>query len=63
MVQVLRTMTEVATNETLLHLSEIVRISINDTKFFWDPIKEPSKLLPFVDLLGMFIADILLLNY
>ncbi|KAF8973258.1 hypothetical protein BDZ97DRAFT_1912814 [Flammula alnicola] len=50
MVQVLRTMTEVATNETLLHLAEIVKASLNDTKFFWESVEEPSKLLPFIDL-------------
>jgi E3 ubiquitin-protein ligase HUWE1 len=55
MVQVLRTMTEVATKETLQHLSEIVEASLKDTKFFWSPITEPSKLLPFVDLPGTYI--------
>jgi E3 ubiquitin-protein ligase HUWE1 len=50
MVQVLRTMTEVATSETLVHLAEIVRISLDDTKFFWDSVEESSKLLHFVDL-------------
>ncbi|KAH9485384.1 E3 ubiquitin-protein ligase ptr1 [Psilocybe cubensis] len=50
MVQVLRTMTEVATVETLVHLSDIVEASLKETKFFWDPIMESSKLLPFVDL-------------
>lgn len=59
MVQVLRTMTEVATNETLLHLSEIVKTSLNETKFFWNPVNEPSKLLSFVDLMGMFSYDFL----
>lgn len=55
MVQVLRTMTEVATSETLLHLAEIVRESLNDTRFFWDPVEESSKLLPFVDLPSMYL--------
>ncbi|KAF8906522.1 hypothetical protein CPB84DRAFT_1675694 [Gymnopilus junonius] len=50
MVQVLRTMAEVATSETLLHLAQIVKESLNDTKFFWDPLEESSKLLHFVDL-------------
>ena len=50
MVQVLRTMTEVATSETLLHLTEIVKESLDETKFFWESIQEPSKLLPFIDL-------------
>ncbi|KDR75882.1 hypothetical protein GALMADRAFT_248624 [Galerina marginata CBS 339.88] len=50
MVQVLRTMTEVATSETLVHLAEIVRQSLHDSRFFWDPVEEPSKLLPYVDL-------------
>jgi len=50
MVQVLRTMTEVATSETLLHLTDIVKESLDETKFFWESIQEPSKLLPFIDL-------------
>ena len=50
MVQVLRTMTEVATSETLLHLTEIVKESLDETRFFWESIQEPSKLLPFIDL-------------
>ena len=52
MVQVLRTMTEVATNETLLHLTEMVKESLDETKFFWESIQESSKLLPLVDLTG-----------
>ena len=52
MVQVLRTMTEVATGETLLHLTEIVKESLDETRFFWESIQEPSKLLPFIDLPG-----------
>ncbi|KAF9475538.1 hypothetical protein BDN70DRAFT_996350 [Pholiota conissans] len=50
MVQVLRTMTEVATKETLVHLSDVVKASLDDTKFFWSVVGEPSKLLPYVDL-------------
>ncbi|KAF9531661.1 hypothetical protein CPB83DRAFT_79933 [Crepidotus variabilis] len=50
MVQVLRTMTEVATNETLVHLTEIVRTSLDDSKFFWETVHEESRLLSFVEL-------------
>ncbi|KAF9049777.1 hypothetical protein BJ165DRAFT_1608842 [Panaeolus papilionaceus] len=50
MVQVLRTMTEVATGETLLHLGELVKDSLSETRFFWESIDEASRLLPFVDL-------------
>jgi E3 ubiquitin-protein ligase HUWE1 len=50
MVQVLRTMTEVATSETLLYLTDIVKESLDETKFFWESTQEPSKLLPFIDL-------------
>lgn len=50
MVQVLRTMTEVATSEALLHLTEIVKESLDETRFFWETIQEPSKLLHFIDL-------------
>ncbi|KAF9566753.1 hypothetical protein CPC08DRAFT_814629 [Agrocybe pediades] len=49
MVQVLRTMTEVATKETLVHLSEIVKASLDVTKFFWEALEEPSKLLSYVE--------------
>lgn len=49
MVQVMRTMTEVATGETLLHLAKLVNESLSATKEFWSELKEESKLLPLVD--------------
>ena len=49
MVQVLRTMAEVATSETVLHLTDIVKESLDDSRFFWDTLEQPSKLMPFVD--------------
>jgi len=63
MVQVLRTMTEVATSETLLHLSEMVKASLDDTKFFWDHIEESCKLLRFVDVLGKCVLPSTRSNY
>ncbi|KAG5651874.1 hypothetical protein H0H81_007094 [Sphagnurus paluster] len=50
MVQVMRTLTEVATDETLLHLAQLVKESLEDTKGFWDTVEETSKLLPLVDI-------------
>lgn len=52
LVQVMRTMTEVATNETLLHLTKLVKESLETAKSFWESIGDESKLLPFVDLQG-----------
>jgi E3 ubiquitin-protein ligase HUWE1 len=52
MVQVLRTMAEVATNETLSQLIGFVKDSLNDTKFLWDSEQYNSKLLSLVDLSG-----------
>ncbi|GLB37041.1 putative protein with domain of Unknown Function (DUF913) [Lyophyllum shimeji] len=52
MVQVMRTLTEVATDETLLHLAQLVKQSLADTRGFWDKIEEPSKLLPLVEITG-----------
>ncbi|KAF8658329.1 hypothetical protein AX16_002096 [Volvariella volvacea WC 439] len=50
MVQVMRTMTEVATNETLLHMTRLVKESLAATQDFWSTPEENSKLLPFVDI-------------
>ncbi|KAJ7188201.1 hypothetical protein C8R46DRAFT_1341056 [Mycena filopes] len=50
MVQVMRTMSEVTTAETLAHLSKLVKESLDATKDFWDSIEEGSKLLPLVDI-------------
>jgi len=50
MVQVMRTMTEVSTNETLLHLAQLARESLEDTRGFWETTQEDSKLLPLVDI-------------
>ncbi|KAK0461087.1 uncharacterized protein EV420DRAFT_1746494 [Desarmillaria tabescens] len=50
MVQVMRTMTEVATSETLLHLAKLVKESLDLTQTFWGTLEDKSKLLQFVDL-------------
>ncbi|TFK44714.1 hypothetical protein BDQ12DRAFT_730740 [Crucibulum laeve] len=52
MVQVMRTLIEVATSETLLHLAGLVKESLDDTRQFWESVDEQSKLLGFVDLSG-----------
>ncbi|KAK7472586.1 E3 ubiquitin-protein ligase tom1 [Stygiomarasmius scandens] len=49
MVQVMRTMTEVATSDTLLHLAELVKQSLQATEQFWRVSEPGSKLLPLVD--------------
>lgn len=54
MVQVMRTMIEVVTNETLTHLSKLVRESLDSTRDFWDKPGEQSKLLPFVETTRLF---------
>ncbi|KAH0589501.1 hypothetical protein H2248_005243 [Termitomyces sp. 'cryptogamus'] len=50
MVQVMRTLTEVASDETLQHLAQLVKQSLAETESFWNTVKEPSKLLPLVDI-------------
>lgn len=50
MVQVMRTMTEVSTNETLLHLAQLAKESLEDTRYFWETPQEDSKLLPLIDI-------------
>jgi E3 ubiquitin-protein ligase HUWE1 len=43
-------MTEVATTQTLLFLSRLVKASLEETKDFWGTFEQPSKLLPLVDI-------------
>lgn len=50
MVQIMRTMTEAATSETLLHLATLVKESLDLTQGFWSDFSDQSKLLPLVDL-------------
>lgn len=52
MVQVMRTMTEVATGETLLHLAKLVEESLSLTKGIWVDFNEHSKLAPLVEISG-----------
>lgn len=53
MVQVMRTMTEVATNETLLHLAKLVQESLEMTKDFWSEFQETSKLASLMQISSM----------
>lgn len=50
MVQIMRTMTEAATSETLLHLANLVKESLEATQSFWSEFGDQSKLLPLVEL-------------
>ncbi|KAK7057165.1 hypothetical protein R3P38DRAFT_3252330 [Favolaschia claudopus] len=52
-VQVMRTMSEVTTADTLAHLSKLVNESLEATKSFWESFEENSKLLSLVDITGM----------
>ncbi|KAF9268895.1 hypothetical protein L218DRAFT_977318 [Marasmius fiardii PR-910] len=49
MVQIMRTMTEVTTSDTLVHLARLVRESLAATEKFWFAAESESKLLPLVD--------------
>lgn len=53
LVQVMRTLVDFATNETLFYLSKIVHDSLQDTKNFWQKLEPSSKLLPFLEIDGM----------
>lgn len=58
MVQVMRAMTEVSTNETFHHLAQLVKESLEDTRSFWETPQEDSKLLPLVDTTGQPSASV-----
>ncbi|KAI9068310.1 hypothetical protein FKP32DRAFT_1587710 [Trametes sanguinea] len=49
LVQVIRTMAESATTETLAFLIKLVSESLAECKDFWETMEEKSKLLPLVD--------------
>jgi E3 ubiquitin-protein ligase HUWE1 len=51
-VQVIRTLAEVSTIETLTFLSDIVKDSLNQTKEFWAQPGVDSKLMPLLDLVS-----------
>jgi E3 ubiquitin-protein ligase HUWE1 len=53
LVQVMRTMTEVATTDTIVQLASQVEVSLEETKSFWDSLESESKLLPLVDVSSM----------
>jgi E3 ubiquitin-protein ligase HUWE1 len=50
MVPVMGTLTEVSTNETLLHLAQLAKEFLEATRYFWEKDQEDSKLLPLVDI-------------
>ncbi|KAI0326605.1 DUF913-domain-containing protein [Cubamyces sp. BRFM 1775] len=49
LVQVIRTMAESATTETLAFLTKLVQDSLDECKDFWQTMEEQSKLLPMVE--------------
>lgn len=53
LVQVIRTMAEAATTETLTFLVKLVATSLEECKDFWETTDEQSKLLSLVDFSGM----------
>lgn len=66
LVQVMRTLVDFATNETLVYLSKIVHDSLRDTTDFWNSLEPSSKLLPLLDINGVYHFDCLcryILNY
>ena len=52
LVQVIRTMAEAATSETLTFLVKIVQESLGECKDFWETMDEQPKLLPLVEFSG-----------
>jgi E3 ubiquitin-protein ligase HUWE1 len=50
----MRTLVDFATNETLVYLSKIVYDSLRDTKDFWKSLEPSSKLLPLLDIDGVY---------
>lgn len=54
LVQVVRTMAESATSETLSFLLKLVQDSLLTNMDFWESVEEQSKLLPLVDIKGQY---------
>jgi E3 ubiquitin-protein ligase HUWE1 len=52
-------MTEVATNETLLHLAQLAKESLEDTRCFWETAEEDSKLLSLIDITSQSLSFLL----
>jgi len=50
LVQVMRTLVDYATNETLVYLAEIVHHSLQETKAFWASSQASSRLLPLLEI-------------
>lgn len=50
----MRNMTDVAPNETLAFLQNLVKSSLAETQEFWGTMDDHSKLLPLLDVTGMF---------
>jgi hypothetical protein len=54
LVQVMRTMSDVASGETLAYLQKLVKASLEETKEFWGSMEDQSKLLPLLEITGMY---------
>lgn len=54
LVQVIRTMAESATQETLAFLLKLVQDALDTNTDFWETVQEQSKLLPLLDSKGQF---------
>lgn len=60
----MRNMTDVAPTETLAFLQNLVKTSLAETQEFWGTMDDHSKLLPLLDVTGMFsLAVKALLSY
>lgn len=49
----MRTMTDVASGETLRYLQKLVKESLEETKEFWTSMDDQSKLLPLLEITSM----------
>ena len=54
LVQVVRTMAEASTTETLTFLVKLVQESLGDCKDFWETMEEQPKLMNMIEFTGKF---------
>ena len=54
----MRNMTDVAPNETLAFLQNLVKSSLAETQDFWGTMDDHSKLLPLLDVTGWFFSGL-----
>lgn len=63
LVQVIRTMVDVAPQETLEHLAKHVNESLDETKEFWQSPDGGSKLLRYVDIQGKLLGVLVFVQF